>query len=305
MKTSNTATKEKPIYVLGLNAVGLYLAAKLQIGGERVILLCDKREQGNLSNAEYVIKEDSGIKKGEIRFETSFWTKEEPKLVIISSNPQDINADIFRLGKEKLSRCPTICVSLCEDINLIRRSLDANIIQMWFDGWVNRKSNHIFAYGKLPELIFYAPTDKENLRKLEKLFSSSGIKLKDEETEDYKEKLYCRICCSLACAVCNKNLSQIFKNKSDTEILEQYFKEISSVAKLEKSNCSAEKLLETAKSIPANYTFPLQQSLNENRSGEYSFFSDYILRYTRRTDCNVETLAQALKKIYHTYLSIT
>ena len=305
MIENKTTTKEKPIYILGLNAVGLYLASKFQLGGERVIVLTDKRDEGNLSGTDFNIKEDSGIKKGDIRFTTSFWTKEEGKLVIIASNPQDINADIFRLGKEKLAHCPTVCVSLCEDITLVKRSLETNVIQVWFDGWINRKSNHIFAYGKIPELIFYSLPEKETSRKLEKLFSPSGIKFNNDTPNESKKKLYCYMGCSLACAVCGKNINQIFKNKSDTALLEQYFKEISSVSEVEKSTVSTEKLLEMAKSTPANYTFPLIESLNQNRSGEYSFFCDYILRYSRRNDCNVEHLAQGLKKIYHTYLSIT
>lgn len=305
MIANDTSAKEKPIYILGLNAVGLYLASKFQLAGERVIVLTDKRDEGNLGATDFSIKEDSGIKKSDIRFTTSFWTKEEGKLVIIASNPQDINADIFRLGKEKLAHCPTVCVSLCEDITLVKRSLETNIIQVWFDGWINRKSNHLFAYGKIPELIFYTLPEKATLYKLEKLFAPSGIKFNNDTPNESKEKFYCYMGCSLASAVCGKSINQIFKNKSDTAVLEQYFKEISSISAVEKNNISAEKLLEGAKSVPANYTFALVESLSQNRSGEYSFFCDYILRYSRRNDCTVEHLAQGLKKIYHTYLSIT
>ena len=54
-----TTIKEKPIYILGTNAISLYLAAKFQLGGERVILLTDKRDEGNLSGTDFNIKEDS------------------------------------------------------------------------------------------------------------------------------------------------------------------------------------------------------------------------------------------------------
>ena len=299
-----TTIKEKPIYILGTNAISLYLAAKFQLGGERVILLTDKRDEGNIANTEFHIKEDSAGKKEGIWIETSFWTKEEAKLVIIASGTQEVNSDIFRLGKEKLSHCPTLCLSLCEDINFIRMSLNTNIIQTWFDGWVNRKNNHLYAYGKLPKIMLNNPTDDETLRELEKRISPSGLKLRNPSLNEYKEKLYVRMGCSLACAICQKNLNQIFKNKSDTELLEHFFQEISSISEVEQTPISAERLMEIAKGIPANYIFPLQKSLSERHSGEYSYFNDYILRYTRRNDCKVDAMAQSLKKIYHTYLSI-
>lgn len=305
MRTKKGTSKEKPIYILGTNAVGLYLAEKLQNGGERVILLADSKEYATLGNTDFSLKEDFGSKKNGFRFETSFWTQEIPKMVIITSNPQNINSDVFHLGKEKLSHCPTLCTTLCEDTSFLERSLNTNIIQVWFDGWVNLKNNHVCAYGKAPELLLYNAKDKEIKKELSKQLAPSTLKLQESTTSEYKEKLYVYMCCSLACAICGKNLTQIFKNKKETDILEQFFQEIKSVSQLEQVATTAEKLLEAAKTTPANYTFPLTESLAQNRSGEYSFFSDYILRYTRRNDCNVENINKALKKIYHTYLSIT
>ena len=100
-------TDKRPIYVIGNNALTCYLAAKLTDAGHRIIVISDKENNISLSTNGISLKEDSSLKLSRYKFDTSFWLKEEPKLVILSAAAGQINPFLTTLSKEKISNPKT------------------------------------------------------------------------------------------------------------------------------------------------------------------------------------------------------
>ena len=81
----NPPSDTRPVYVIGDNALTCYLAAKLTDAGHDVIVIAGKENNLSFSTNGISLKEDSSLKLSRYKFNTSFWIKEEPKLVIIAA----------------------------------------------------------------------------------------------------------------------------------------------------------------------------------------------------------------------------
>lgn len=100
----NPPSDTRPVYVIGDNALTCYLAAKLTDAGHDVIVIAGKENNLSFSTNGISLKEDSSLKLSRYKFNTSFWIKEEPKLVIIAADAGHVNASLAAVAKDKIAR---------------------------------------------------------------------------------------------------------------------------------------------------------------------------------------------------------
>ena len=121
----------RPVYIIGDNALTCYLAAKITDAGHNVIVIAGKGNNVSLSTNGISLKEDSSLKLSRYKFTTSFWIKEEPKLVIITADAGHINSSLAAVSKTKIGGAPVLCFTPLKDINYLEAVVDGNLFRVF------------------------------------------------------------------------------------------------------------------------------------------------------------------------------
>lgn len=137
----------RPIYIVGNNALAYYFGAKLTDAGHNIIILSGKENTGISTNG-ITLKEDSTLQKNKYKFNTSFWIKEEPKLVIITSPAGKINSDLTAVSLKKIGTAPVICFTPLKDINYLEALVGNNLFAAYFDGYLHLDDQTLYLYGR-------------------------------------------------------------------------------------------------------------------------------------------------------------
>ena len=155
----NPPSDTRPVYVIGDNALTCYLAAKLTDAGHDVIVIAGKENNLSFSTNGISLKEDSSLKLSRYKFNTSFWIKEEPKLVIIAANAGHVNASLAAVAKDKIGAAPVLCFTPLKDVNYIEAMVGGNLFQAFFDGSLQQNGQQVFLYGRTPQVkkLYAAP----------------------------------------------------------------------------------------------------------------------------------------------------
>lgn len=128
----NPPSDTRPVYVIGDNALTCYLAAKLTDAGHDVIVIAGKENNLSFSTNGISLKEDSSLKLSRYKFNTSFWIKEEPKLVIIAADAGHVNASLAAVAKDKIGAAPVLCFTPLKDVNYIEAMVGGNLFRAFF-----------------------------------------------------------------------------------------------------------------------------------------------------------------------------
>lgn len=305
----NSASRHdpRPIYILGTNALACYLAAKFTDAGERVIIITGRRDKHSLNTNGISLKEDFSLRKNRYLFETSFWTGEDGKMLIITSSESDINAAVTAVSPEKICNIPVICFTLLKETAYLRDILGSGFSKALFKGWVNKNDQQVIFFGRAPTITVYSPVT-ENLRQpLEEIFSQAGLKLQyaDSETETFWNHFAVYAAASLLTAAYDQNIAQIIKNKNTATRLPLAVNEICSLAAAEKVPVNPEDILKQIYNIPSGYVFPLHAGIKSSRASGFDMISTVLLSTSRKHNLPIPELKRLMKNIYEIYLSIT
>lgn len=148
----NPPSDTRPVYVIGDNALTCYLAAKLTDAGHDVIVIAGKENNLSFSTNGISLKEDSSLKLSRYKFNTSFWIKEEPKLVIIAADAGHVNASLAAVAKDKIGAAPVLCFTPLKDVNYIEAMVGGNLFRAFFDGYLQQNGQQVFLYGRTPQV---------------------------------------------------------------------------------------------------------------------------------------------------------
>lgn len=297
----------KPIYILGTNALACYLGAKFMDAGERVIILDSRRENHNLSTNGISLKEDYSLKKSHYIYETSFWSKEEGKMLIITAPSSEINSAITAVSPDKFSLSPIICFTLLKDTAYLKDILGSSFAKAHFSGWLKRNEQNIILADHAPIIKFYSPLDDELRQQISLLFSSANLKTEFTNGESSAFWNYFAVFAlgSLVTAAYNQNLAQILKNKDALEYLRLLISEIYLLAKTDNVELEPDNILQQIYNIPSGYIFPLHEETKNGGNSGFNMLSSTITQSARRGNIKIPELSQLINKIYNIYLSIT
>lgn len=140
----NPPSDTRPVYVIGDNALTCYLAAKLTDAGHDVIVIAGKENNLSFSTNGISLKEDSSLKLSRYKFNTSFWIKEEPKLVIIAADAGHVNASLAAVAKDKIGAAPVLCFTPLKDVNYIEAMVGGNLSGPFSTAICNRTDSRFF-----------------------------------------------------------------------------------------------------------------------------------------------------------------
>ena len=205
----------RPVYIIGDNALTCYLAAKITDAGHNVIVIAGKGNNVSLSTNGISLKEDSSLKLSRYKFTTSFWIKEEPKLVIITADAGHINSSLAAVSKTKIGGAPVLCFTPLKDINYLEAVVGGNLFRAFFDGYLQMENQQVFLYGRAPQIKICKNINWEKENPFPELFSYTGLNISYETDTSlcYWEFFAPYAVGSLLAALNNKNLFDITKDK--------------------------------------------------------------------------------------------
>lgn len=298
----------RPIYIIGANALAVFLAARLQDSGRRVIMVSDPDTNTALSTNGVVIKEDYSLKKNRYRFNTSFWIKESPRLVIFTTSAPQLKSAATVVSPQKLGAAPILCFSLLKDNSWLRAIFGNNIINGYFEGWAVNGEQQVAVLGRAPSLTLSVGeyNSSGTAETIKELFDSASLNCRISEDAPAAFWNYFAVYAvgSLLSAAQNQNIFDILKNKAMRENARPLLEEVAALAAAEKAAADVDALLKKLYNIPNNYVFPLQDDFHKNRPGELAGLSDIITETARRGGCRIPGLSRLLKQLYHRSLDM-
>lgn len=295
----------RPIYIVGANALAYYLGAKLIDAGHNVIILGGK-ENTNISTNGITLKEDSTLQKTKYKFNTSFWIKEEPKLVIITAEAGKINSALTAVSLNKIGLAPVLCFTPLKDINYLEALVGSNLFAAYFDGFLQLDDQQLFLHGRTPLIKICKNQSWEKENPFLNIFSYTSLNISYETDEEFCFWEYFSgfAICSLMSAVHNKSIFEITKDKKLREDLRPLISEITSLAESDNVALDGEQLLKKIYNTPMNYSFPLQDEINTGKHGEINLISSVLVNASRKGKNKFQNtgLNALLKKIYNLIL---
>lgn len=299
-------TDKRPIYVIGNNALTCYLAAKLTDAGHRVIVISDKENNISLSTNGISLKEDSSLKLSRYKFDTSFWLKEEPKLVILSAAAGQINPFLTTLSKEKIGTAPILCFTPLKDINYLEAIVGGNLFRAFFDGYLQQNEQQVFLFGRAPQIKICKNINWEKENPFPELLKNCEINItySAETTLCYWEYFIPYAIGSLLAALYNKNLFDITKDKLLRDKIPLLVAEAAEITSAEGIQLNTEEIIKKLYAAPMSYRFPLQDEVNISSYGEANFISSVLMTSARSAKIRFmdSHLNKMLKQIYNLIL---
>lgn len=306
----NTDTKvssdKRPVYIVGNNALTCYLAAKLTDAGHNVIIISDKENNISLSTNGISLKEDSSLKLSRYKFNTSFWIKDEPKLILLTADAGQINPFLAALSKEKVGTTPVLCFTPLKDINYLEAMIGGNVFRAFFDGYLQQNDQQIFLFGRTPQIKICKNINWEKENPFADILDnlSLNISFETDVAMCYWEFFAPYAVGSLLSSLYNKNLFEITKDKALRDQIPALLNEIVEIAGAEGIKLNTDELIKKLYAAPANYRFPLQEEINSGGYGEAHLISSVLMNAARSAKIRFmdSQINKILKQIYNLIL---
>ena len=302
----NKPSDTRPVYIIGDNALTCYLSAKMTDAGHNVIIIAGKDNNISLSTNGISLKEDSSLKLSRYKFKTSFWIKNEPKLVIITADAGHVNASLAAITKNKIGTTSVLCFTPLKDINYIEAMVGGNIFRAFFDGYLQQDDQQIFLYGRTPSITICKNINWEKENPFPNIFANTGLNInyKTDTAHCFWEFFAPYAVGSLLATLNNKNLFDITKDKQLREQIPLLIAETAEIAAGEGLKLDCEALIKKLYAIPMNYRFPLQDEINSGGYGEANLISSVLMNTARSAKLRFmdSQLNKILKQIYNLIL---
>lgn len=297
--------KNRPIYILGDNALACYLAIRFINAGEKVKIIANKEAASSLSNNGVTMIESHNLQKSNHKFDTTFWLKETPKMLIITSEANKLNAAITAISRKKILDAPVILFTPIRDILYIKNILENDIYRAFFEGYLLKKPNQINLFGRAPGIVI---TPKGNRKKDKIVFNTFKnadliIRKQDDEIKAFWDFFTVYTACSLISAANNKTIFDVIKDKEKREQIIPLIQELCKIAKSDGAILDQEEILKKIYNTPLSYPYPLQVEISRGKAGDIDLISSNIINVARKHKEPTHQTGALLKKIYNIILA--
>lgn len=292
---------KEAIYILGENALAIYLAIRFTASGEKVILIPSKENASTLSNNGITLIENHSLQKSHHKFATTFWLKETPKMLIITSEANKINAAITAISRKKIENIPVVLFTPIRDIEYIKNILNNDVYRAFFEGYLMKKPTQINLYGRAPSMTLCKKDNEKRNQIIKDYFEQIGIPVKTEtdEIKAFWDFFGVYTSCSLISAAYNKNIFDVIKDRDKRDKMIPLILELCKISKADGGSDDQEEILKKIYNTPLSYPYPLQAALCQGKAGDIDIISSNILNTARKYNISTPETGILLKKIYN------
>ena len=289
-----------PIYVLGLSSLGLYLACRLRLAGNRVILLSSPDKAEYYARNDISLKEDRSLHARRLHFETAYRMRETPQLLIIASGLLSLRADLSLVSPSKLKETPVMNFSLQEDTTALADFLRTPIIQSYYHGFFNTDKNQLTAFGSPGFISVSIDEEDDRVANLRSLFSQASLDLKadNDNRRNFWNYIIPFMVSSLVSAAAAKNIYAVTKEESGRTLIDSCITELSVAAANEQIILDHNDLLRRIYNTPPNFSSSLQNALKLGDSSSLNDLAAVFHNLAGRTRGSFPSLRRLLKDIY-------
>lgn len=296
---------KEAIYILGENALAIYLAIRFINIGEKVILISSKENASTLSNNGITLVENHNLQKSHHKFDTTFWLKETPKMLIITSEANKINAAITAVSRKKIEDVPVVLFTPIKEIEYIKNILNNDIYRAFFDGYLLKKPTQISLYGRAPSITLCTKDNQKKNQTIQNYFENTGlaVKLEANENKAFWDYFSVYTACSIISAAHNKNVFDVIKDKDKRDKMIPLISEICKIAQSDGEEVDQEEILKKIYNTPLSYPYPLQVEVAQGKAGDIDMISSNIINAARKYKISTPETSILLKKIYNIILA--
>lgn len=300
----NTAEKislaAQPIYLLGENALSLYLAAKFEAIGENPVILSAPQNSNPAKTRDITIKEARNLKKQKFSYLPQHYTFQPGKLLIITSSDFKLKSELMLLSKQMLQETPIVVFTALYDLGFVEKLLGKQIIRGFFYGWLGFSDRQLVAYNDIPEILLAKNYNNlENCLQALSLFHRTGLPVKTEENENSAFWNYFSVYAvsAILSAFHNQSIFTIIKNKDNHQQLEALLSEIAQLAAADKVGLDISAKIKEIFNTPINYAYPTQQK-NSAATHELNQIYRSLINYSSARQTPIPLLNKLMREIY-------
>lgn len=297
--------KNNPLYIVGDNALAYFLAAKFEKAGENVIVISNKANNTSLNTNGLTLREEINLQKSHLRFKTSFWIKDEPKLIILTASNDKVKAAITALSSKKINNAPVLCFTPLKDINFLRPFLGENICRCFFDGYLNYNNQTLVQLGRAPNITICQNEQADFFAEMKNIFATAEINLKfsNDNNSEFWNYFILYAAGSLLSTYFNKDIAIITKDKNLRDQIKPLVVELCFIAERDKALVNADEILKKLYNTPNNYHHPLQEDFSLDKIGDLDSISSYFLDTARKYKCSTTEITKILNKLFNIILA--
>lgn len=289
-----------PVYLTGLNPLSLYLAAKFTAAGQRCIILNDSPACRELCASGLTVKEDRLLQRQKYPLESSFWIRETPEMIVITSTAATLRSDLLLLSPSKIQNTPVVIFSVVEDYEFVKAFLKTPLIQGYFNGYLMQEKSQLTILGRQCSVELVLSADNPFYTRVTGAFQETGseVKTSDNAAQAFWNNFIPQTVASLLSASTQKNIYNLTKDEQERNLIDKCLHELINLAAGEKIEVDYTFLLKRIYNTPTNYISPLQESLSRKQLGELGSLSSLLLQKAGNDDCKIPDLRGILKNIY-------
>lgn len=294
-----------PVYVVGDNALAYFLATKFEKAGENVIVISNKSNNTSLNTNGLTFKEEISLQKSHLKFKTSFWIKDKPKLIILTSSNDKVKAAITSISSKKINNAPVLCFTPLKDINFLHPFLGENISRCFFDGYLSYSNQTLIQLGRTPSITICQNEHAAFLSEIKNIFATTEINLKfsSDSNSEFWNYFILYAAGSLLSTYFNKDIAVITKDKNLRDHIKPLVIELCSIAEKDKALVNADEILKKLYNTPNNYRHPLQEDFSLDKIGNLDSISSYFLDSAHQYKCPTTEITKILNKLFNIILA--
>ena len=297
-----------PIYIIGNNALACYLGAQLQSGGNDVIMLLDRKNAAEAMATDGIsIKEDRSLTQKRHKLNAATFMKEPAKMVIIADYANKINGALSNVSAIKTGNAPVVCFTPLKDMSYLAPIVGKNLHPAYFNGYVMTSKNTVSLLGRNTNITLCPPENGEIDPIALNTFTESRMQISANSNRllSFWEFFAPYALCSLLSAAENQKISDILKDKANKEAMRPLVDEFCCLAQTDDVVLRADAVLKTIYSTPANYIYPLHQSVWNGGRNEFNLISSVISTAELKAGSSFPQIGILLKKLYKLILNPT
>lgn len=296
------------VYIIGSNALACYLGAQIQSSGRKVVLLLDRQSaEETLATDGISVKEDRSLTQKKHKLAAAAFMKEPAEAVIIADYANRLNTALSNVSPAKIGNAPVACFTPLKDMSYLTPIVGDNLHPAFFKGFVIKNKNTVSLLGRSAGITICPPENGEIDQSLFDMFTQSQF-----QTTAGGSRLLCfweyfapYALCSLFSAAEKSKISNLLKDKSNKETFKRLVDEFCALAQTDGISLNGDIVLKGIYNTPANYLYPLHQSILTGGRDDFNLLSSVISDSSFASGCRIPETIGLLKKLYNLILNPT
>lgn len=251
--SKNTIVSQTEITIIGTSPQAFFIGDLLQNISCSVTFLVPENQLVRYKKSFSLTFRPSGFQNRRVEFSFVSEAKKRPSFVFLASNPEDLKNDLLFLSSATLKDVPIVNLSFACTRRLPESLIPRNVYPAFIDGLFMFEKN-ILTFVSRPQNL-KIQTSSDILSELKNLFGSTLIIHKADSPADLFWQDFTPVFLgSLLTQIKHQNISTCLNNSEMRNLADSALKELSVLAKKEKSDFDTSKALTAIYGFADNYT---------------------------------------------------